>query len=142
MKQLIKKLKLRGAGSGFTMIELLVVIAVIAILAVAVLSAINPVEQIRKGRDTGKKSDSAELLNAIERYLTTFDCYPWEYVDAATRCDGSDIGTAGENPDFTGGNLDELLTTHELKDQFSLRAAKSFISIFLSGGTAISQRSL
>lgn len=63
---------------GFTLIELLVVISVIAVLAVAVLSSINPIEQINKAKDTGSKSDAAEILNAMERYYATFGCYPWE----------------------------------------------------------------
>jgi prepilin-type N-terminal cleavage/methylation domain-containing protein len=62
---------------GFTLIELLIVIVILGILAVAILSAINPVEQIRKANDSARKSDAAELLSALERYLTTFSVYPW-----------------------------------------------------------------
>jgi prepilin-type N-terminal cleavage/methylation domain-containing protein len=65
---------------GFTMIELLVVIAVIGVLAVAVLSAINPIEQINKGRDTGRRSDAGEVLGAIERYYASIGWYPWEII--------------------------------------------------------------
>ena len=61
---------------GFTLIELLIVIAVIGILATAVLSAINPVEQIRKARDSRRKSNAAELLNAMERYYTSYEDWP------------------------------------------------------------------
>ena len=63
--------------AGFTMIELLVVIAVIGVLAVAVLSSINPIEQINKGRDTGHRSDAAQLINAIDRYYSIHEIYPW-----------------------------------------------------------------
>ena len=65
------------AQLGFTMIELLVVIAVIGVLAVAVLSSINPIEQINKGRDTGHRSDAAQLINAIDRYYAIHEIYPW-----------------------------------------------------------------
>ena len=58
---------------GFTLIEMLIVIAVIGILAIAVLSAINPVEQTRKARDARRRSNAAELLNAAERYYTTYE---------------------------------------------------------------------
>lgn len=64
-------------NAGFTMIELLVVIAVIGVLAVAVLSSINPIEQINKGRDTGHRSDAAQLINAIDRYYAIHEIYPW-----------------------------------------------------------------
>ena len=77
---------------GFTLIELLIVIAILGILAVAVLSAINPVEQMKKARDAGRKSDAAELLNAHERYFTTFGCYPWENV--AGVCTATALGSA------------------------------------------------
>lgn len=62
---------------GFTMIELLIVIAVLGILAVAVLAAINPIEQINRGKDTGSRSDSEQLLSAIDRSYTTMGYYPW-----------------------------------------------------------------
>ena len=69
---------LRSLRRGFTLIELLIVISILGILAVAVLSAINPVEQLKKSRDARRKSDVAELLNAHERYFTTFGCYVWD----------------------------------------------------------------
>lgn len=68
---------LRTQSSGFTMIELLVVIAVIGVLAVAVLSSIDPIEQINKGRDTRKRSNAAQLINAVDRYYAIAELYPW-----------------------------------------------------------------
>ena len=68
------------SNKGFTLIELLIVVVIIGILSVAVLSAINPIEQINKATDQGKKSDAAELLNALERYFTTFQAYPWQKI--------------------------------------------------------------
>lgn len=109
-------------SSGFTMIELLVVIAVIGILAIAVLSAINPVEQIRKGRDTERTSTATALIQALERYNTSSGCYPW---------DGAPCPNLGTDPtqlspdrvqlaDFGSGQLYyELLQTDELKDNFT-----------------------
>lgn len=63
--------------AGFTMIELLIVIAILGILAVAVLAAINPIEQINRGRDTGSRSDSEQLLSAIDRFYAYKGYYPW-----------------------------------------------------------------
>jgi len=65
-------------SKGFTLIELLIVIAVLGILAVAVLSAINPIEQINRSRDTGSRSDSEQLINAMDRYYTTKGYYVWQ----------------------------------------------------------------
>lgn len=108
---------------GFTLIELLIVIAVIGILAVAVLSAINPLEQMRKGRDTARKSDASELLNAIERFYTSYQCYPWSY--GATGCTSPLTPiTLAANPVFTaGGNVEDLITVNELKLQYADRIA-------------------
>ncbi|MBP7774932.1 prepilin-type N-terminal cleavage/methylation domain-containing protein [Candidatus Woesebacteria bacterium] len=69
--------RVRKASSGFTMIELLIVIAILGILATAVLSAINPVEQINRGRDTGTRSDAEQLISAIDRHNAFKGFFPW-----------------------------------------------------------------
>ncbi|MBU1085313.1 type II secretion system GspH family protein, partial [Patescibacteria group bacterium] len=61
---------------GFTLIELLVVISLIGVLAVAVLSAINPIEQLNKGRDAGRRADAAQIIKAIDRYYASYEAYP------------------------------------------------------------------
>lgn len=118
---------LRSLRRGFTLIELLIVISILGILAVAVLSAINPVEQMKKARDAGRKSDAAELLNAYERYFTTFECYPWANSD--TGCGSTSLGSAvvataatfdpGYGVDLFNG---DLITKEELKSQFASRS--------------------
>ncbi len=119
------KSQLSTVNSGFTLIELLIVIVILGILAVAILSAINPVEQIRKAQDAGKKSDSAELLNAVERYYTTFECYPWE--NATGTCAGTATNPTSEVPDgkawFEGGaTTHSLVDMAEVKPEFVTRA--------------------
>ncbi len=56
---------------GFTLIELLVVIAIIGVLAVVVLIAINPVQQLARTRDAGRKSAVTQIGHAMEAYATT-----------------------------------------------------------------------
>ncbi|KKU82593.1 MAG: hypothetical protein UY10_C0029G0005 [Microgenomates group bacterium GW2011_GWA2_47_8] len=82
---------------GFTMIELLVVIAVIGVLAVAVLSSINPIEQINKGRDTGHRSDAAQLINAVDRYYAIHEIYPWNDVTYNGTSSTPDVGSLTES---------------------------------------------
>jgi prepilin-type N-terminal cleavage/methylation domain-containing protein len=118
---------------GFTLIELLIVIALIAILAVAILSAINPVEQMKKARDSARKADTSELLHAYERYYSTYGCYPWQ-GGAGTDCPSSlgDITTAA-NPSFgSGGNSSNLVTSNELKPQFTARTSISKTELWIS----------
>lgn len=58
-------------SSGFTLIELLIVIAVIGVLAAVILVALNPLEQLARGRDAGRKNSTSELSNAVQAYYTS-----------------------------------------------------------------------
>ncbi len=55
--------------SGFTLIEILVVIGIIAILAAIVIIAINPARQFRQARDAQRISNVNAILNAVGQYL-------------------------------------------------------------------------
>lgn len=57
--------------SGFTLLELLIVISIVAILSVALIIVLNPVEILRKARDAQRISDLSTLKTAIGLYLTT-----------------------------------------------------------------------
>jgi prepilin-type N-terminal cleavage/methylation domain-containing protein len=56
----MKKIK-----SGFTLIEVLIVIGIIAVLAAAVLVAINPARQFAQARNSQRMSNIQAILNAI-----------------------------------------------------------------------------
>lgn len=55
---------------GFTLIELLIVIAVLGVLATVVLVAINPLEQISRGEDSGRKTSVSQLGHAMQAFIT------------------------------------------------------------------------
>lgn len=61
----------KNINKGFTLIELLVVIAVIGLLAIVVFVAINPLEQLAKTRDAGRKSTVSQMGNALGAYATS-----------------------------------------------------------------------
>jgi prepilin-type N-terminal cleavage/methylation domain-containing protein len=121
---------------GFTLVELLIVIALIAILSVAVLATINPIEQSNKAKDSTMQNDSAEVLNAYERYYAAQASYPWNdvtspktgTVDTAISLNSSMAGfglctvTAGvatpADPCAPKTSQGLLLSTTELKDSF------------------------
>ncbi|MEA3355293.1 MAG: prepilin-type N-terminal cleavage/methylation domain-containing protein [Patescibacteria group bacterium] len=133
---------MRLKNKGFTLIELLVVISLIGILAIAVLSAINPIEQLNKGRDAGRRADSAQIAKAIDRYYASNEKFPWnnssaftDYIssaDAAFKSTGEKAGVgicggttiAAINQDEDGCTLDGVLISgFELKSQFGKRKA-------------------
>jgi prepilin-type N-terminal cleavage/methylation domain-containing protein len=56
---------------GFTLIELLIVIAVLGVLAAVVLVAVNPIEQLARGRDSGRKTTIGTIGRALQGYYTS-----------------------------------------------------------------------
>ncbi len=54
-----------GTESGFTLIEILIVMGIISVLATIVLVAINPARQFAQSRDTQRISNVAALLSAV-----------------------------------------------------------------------------
>lgn len=126
-------------NKGFTLIELLIVIVIIGILSVAVLSAINPIEQINKATDQGKKSDSAELLNALERYYITFQQYPWQKITGTNGpVSGTPVyaGVSGVAQIWIGvavgdSDIASLVGTSELKPEFARRKSLNDLKVFL-----------
>jgi len=62
--------------SGFTLVELLVVITVLAILGVVAITAINPVKILAKTRDNHRKLDLKNIQGVLEMYYGQNRSYP------------------------------------------------------------------
>lgn len=63
-------------SKGFTLIELLIVIAVLSVLVAGVLITLDPMEQVRRGMDSGRISSVAQLGKAMQSYYTARLIYP------------------------------------------------------------------
>jgi len=118
------------------MIELLIVIAILGILAVAVLSAINPLEQIRRGRDTGSRSDTEQLVTALERFYASRGYFPWQTAE------GDTTGFTSWAPSTSGDSswtdlFNDLINAQEIKSSFTARISRSSanpIYLYYDGG--------
>ena len=73
---------------GFTLIELLIVMAILGVLAVVVLVAINPVQQLARTRDAGRKSTVAQVGHAMEAFFTAHN---GEYMSDEYCDDGAGV---------------------------------------------------
>jgi len=60
--------KIKERQSGFTLLEVLLVVAVIAILAGIVIIAINPNKNLGDSRNSQRSSDVNTILNAVYQY--------------------------------------------------------------------------
>ena len=110
---------------GFTLIELLIVIALLGALAVGLLATINPVEQIRKGRDTSTRSIAVEFFDANQRYFANNPtAYAWGTgAVASMSLTGTSMTTA----------IAALIAAGELKSNFSTVVANATLtSIFVT----------
>lgn len=101
-------LRLNKQQSGFTIIELLIVIVVIGILAALVLNAFGNIQE--RARDTERKTDINAIHAQLEIYHADNGVYPDEETkagletaladlnaDALVDADGDDINAGGDN---------------------------------------------
>ena len=81
-------------ASGFTLIEVLIVIGILAVLAGIVIVAINPARQFAQARNTQRISNVSSILNAIGQNIAenkgAFNCDNIEEFPEGAEKIGSD----------------------------------------------------
>ena len=85
--------KFKNKKSGFTLLEILLVVGIIAILAGIVIVAINPSKQLATVRNTERKSDIKQISNALQQYYIDNAHYP-----TSTPATLTDICDTGSSP--------------------------------------------
>lgn len=99
-------------ASGFTLIEVLVVIALIAILAAITFIAINPAKNFADARNAQRSSDVTQILNAVTQYTSEQGNALADLGTIAT-CGGtpafSTIGSGSGNIDLTPNLVDTYI---------------------------------
>lgn len=86
-------------SKGFTLIEVIVVIALLAILATIVLVAINPAQNSMDARNTKRRADVLEILNAVNQYYVAQGTWPANMPAAgaaAVAIAGAAVATPGD----------------------------------------------
>jgi prepilin-type N-terminal cleavage/methylation domain-containing protein len=77
-------------NSGFTLIELIIVVAIIGILATAVISGTDFIEQRAQSVDTANYNIARNLQSSFEQYLITNGTDDLEYSDSTAIKSGDD----------------------------------------------------
>jgi len=91
-------MKLAKKNSGFTLIEILVVIGIIAVLATIVIIAINPARQFAQARDSQRVSNVNSILNGIgQRIADNKGVFEGTFSVGSTNYTCPNITTSGSN---------------------------------------------
>ena len=103
--------------SGFTLVELLIVISIIGILAGIGLASFNSAQA--KSRDTKRKTDLQQVGNALELYYNDKGQYPAPAADNSGNFMGCGAGAVLECT--WGSSLLQCHNRHNIYDKASHR---------------------
>jgi len=102
----IKELCRRKSLTGFTLLEILLVVGIISVLAGIVIVAINPGRQLAQVRNTQRKSDIKQIDSALTQYYIDNNNYPNTVLGSLTEICDTGEETTGHS--ITCTNLVDL----------------------------------
>lgn len=94
-------------SSGFTLIELIVVIGMLTILLAITLVAINPAQQFASARNAQRRSDVNAILNAVHQYAANHNGSLPSGITTSEKTVGSD--TAGDQLNLCGSLVPDYI---------------------------------
>ena len=103
----------RTSRTGFTLMELMLVLGIMAILAAIVIIAINPTKQLDDARGVNRNVSIREIENAISQYIidgNTVSGVPTIKANAMDICRDTVTGTACTDAPVSGYDLSALTT--------------------------------
>ena len=92
-------MKHKNNNSGFTLLEILLVIGLIAALAVIVVVALNPAQRFEDARNSRRLSDIESILSAVQQYMVDHKGELPANITSSER----QIGAAGSSCDIGNG---------------------------------------
>lgn len=113
-------------NSGFTLIEILIVVALIGALFLGILASLDPLEQLKKGGDSARRDITTEIYNGFIRYYAVKNTLPWTADISAMAVSANAMTAAGT------GYISQGIAQGEFKVDFLSLAGVNLNKIFLT----------
>ena len=104
----------KNSLTGFTLIEVLLVIAILGILAAIVIVAVNPSKQLGEAQDTQRRNDTRAILDAVNQYTLDKNVLPSDFgIPNGDNCQEGGAYVCRAHYSCDGVNLDALIENEE-----------------------------
>ena len=69
--------------TGFTLIELIIVIAIVSVIAAAIFIAVDPAKRIGEAKDAQRWQDITAIAQAVEEYTADYGALPSDFASSS-----------------------------------------------------------